>query len=35
VLTDNGKQFTARFGRGGEVLFDKIWSSPGFVDTVI
>ncbi len=24
VLTDNGKQFTARFGRGGEVLFDTI-----------
>jgi transposase InsO family protein len=24
VLTDNGQQFTARFGRGGEVLFDKI-----------
>jgi transposase InsO family protein len=24
VLTDNGKQFTARFGAGGEVLFDKI-----------
>ena len=24
VLTDNGKQFTARFGNGGEVLFDKI-----------
>uniref|UniRef100_UPI003B3ACB10 integrase core domain-containing protein n=1 Tax=Nakamurella sp. TaxID=1869182 RepID=UPI003B3ACB10 len=24
ILTDNGKQFTARFGRGGEVLFDKI-----------
>ena len=24
VLTDNGKQFTARFGKGGEVLFDKI-----------
>ena len=24
VLTDNGKQFTDRFGRGGEVLFDKI-----------
>jgi transposase InsO family protein len=24
VLTDNGKQFTARFGVGGEVLFDKI-----------
>ncbi|MEV4167914.1 IS481 family transposase [Nonomuraea sp. NPDC049709] len=24
VLTDNGKQFTARFGHGGEVLFDRI-----------
>ena len=24
VLTDNGKQFTDRFGRGGEGLFDKI-----------
>src|SRR3954468_12433014 len=24
VLTDNGKQFSDRFGRGGEVLFDKI-----------
>jgi transposase InsO family protein len=24
VLTDNGKQFTDRFGHGGEVLFDKI-----------
>ena len=24
VLTDNGKQFTGRFSRGGEVLFDKI-----------
>jgi hypothetical protein len=24
VLSDNGKQFTDRFGRGGEVLFDKI-----------
>ena len=24
VITDNGKQFTDRFGRGGEVLFDKI-----------
>jgi transposase InsO family protein len=23
-LSDNGKQFTDRFGRGGEVLFDKI-----------
>jgi transposase InsO family protein len=24
ILTDNGKQFTDRFGNGGEVLFDKI-----------
>jgi transposase InsO family protein len=24
VLTDNGMQFTARFGYGGEVLFDRI-----------
>ncbi len=24
MLTDNGKQFTARFGHGGEVLFDRI-----------
>jgi transposase InsO family protein len=24
VLTDNGAQFTGRFARGGEVLFDKI-----------
>jgi transposase InsO family protein len=24
VLTDNGKQFTDRFGAGGEVLFDRI-----------
>ena len=24
VLTDNGKQFTDRFGQGGEVLFDKL-----------
>ena len=23
VLTDNGKQFTDRFGKGGEVLFDR------------
>ena len=23
-MTDNGKQFTDRFGKGGEVLFDKI-----------
>ena len=24
VISDNGKQFTDRFGKGGEVLFDKI-----------
>ena len=24
ILTDNGKQFTDRFGKGGEVLFDRI-----------
>ena len=24
MITDNGKQFTDRFGKGGEVLFDKI-----------
>ena len=24
VITDNGKQFTDRFGKAGEVLFDKI-----------
>src|SRR5215218_4051318 len=24
ILTDNGRQFTDRFGKGGEVLFDKI-----------
>ena len=24
IITDNGKQFTDRFGKGGEVLFDKI-----------
>ena len=24
ILTDNGKQFTDRFGNGEEVLFDKI-----------
>jgi transposase InsO family protein len=24
LLSDNGKQFTDRFGKGGEVLFDKI-----------
>src|SRR6478609_3753807 len=29
VITDNGKQFTDRFGKGGEVLFDKICSHNG------
>jgi transposase InsO family protein len=29
ILTDNGKQFTDRFGKGGEVLFDKICRSNG------
>ena len=29
ILTDNGKQFTARFGKGGEVLFDKICRKNG------
>jgi transposase InsO family protein len=24
ILTDNGKQFTDRFGKGGEVMFDRI-----------
>jgi transposase InsO family protein len=24
VMTDNGKQFTDRFGKGGEVMFDRI-----------
>jgi transposase InsO family protein len=31
LLTDNGKQFTARFGRGGEVLFDRICRDNGIV----
>jgi transposase InsO family protein len=33
VLTDNGKQFTGRFGRprGGEVLFDRICRENGIV----
>jgi hypothetical protein len=31
VLTDNGKRFTARFGRGGEVLFDRICRDNGIV----
>lgn len=29
VITDNGKQFTDRFGAGGEVLFDKICRKNG------
>ena len=29
VLTDNGKQFTDRFGYGGEVLFDRICRTNG------
>jgi transposase InsO family protein len=29
VLTDNGKQFTDRFGKGGEVLFDRICRKNG------
>jgi transposase InsO family protein len=35
VLTDNGKQFTARFGRGGEVLFDKICRRNGIAHRLI
>lgn len=31
VLTDNGKQFTDRFGAGGEVLFDRICRDNGIV----
>ena len=31
VLTDNGKQFTARFGHGGEVLFDRICRGNGIM----
>lgn len=29
VITDNGKQVTDRFGKGGEVLFDKICRKNG------
>ncbi|WP_203925039.1 IS481 family transposase, partial [Rugosimonospora africana] len=29
ILTDNGKQFTDRFGKGGEVLFDRICRENG------
>jgi transposase InsO family protein len=31
VLTDNGKEFTDRFGKGGEVLFDRICRDNGIV----
>jgi hypothetical protein len=31
LLTDNGKQFTDRFGKGGEVLFDRICRENGIV----
>jgi transposase InsO family protein len=31
VLTDNGKQFTDRFGQGGEVLFDRICRDNGII----
>ncbi|GAA3237043.1 IS481 family transposase [Actinocorallia longicatena] len=31
VLTDNGKQFTDRFGHGGEVLFDRICRDNGII----
>ena len=31
VLTDNGTQFTARFGNGGEVMFDRICRENGIV----
>ena len=29
MLSDNGKQFTDRFGKGGEVLFDRICRDNG------
>ena len=31
VLTENGKQFTDRFGAGGEVLFDRICRDNGII----
>jgi transposase InsO family protein len=31
ILSDNGKQFTDRFGKGGEVLFDKICRKNGIM----
>jgi transposase InsO family protein len=31
ILTDNGKQFTDRFGKGGEVLFDRICRDNGII----
>src|SRR5918998_4993200 len=35
ILTDNGKQFTDRFGRGGEVLFDRICRENGIIHRLI
>lgn len=36
VLTENGKQFTARFGRGGgEVMFDRICRENGITHRLI
>jgi hypothetical protein len=29
VQSDNGKQFTDRFGKGGEVMFDRICRKNG------
>jgi transposase InsO family protein len=31
MLTDNGKQFTDRFGKGGEVMFDRICRENGII----
>jgi transposase InsO family protein len=31
ILSDNGKQFTDRFGKGGEVLFDRICRTNGII----
>jgi len=31
ALSDNGKQFTDRFGKGGEVLFDRICRDNGII----
>jgi transposase InsO family protein len=35
VLTDNGKQFTDRFGKGGEVLFDRICRDNGITHRLL